>query len=65
LPRFQGSTEKLKTLESSVQKLSERTAKLVEDLSISATIDDGGFPVDAEEGIRQLGATLMAQKHLL
>ncbi|THY14270.1 hypothetical protein D6D00_09860 [Aureobasidium pullulans] len=64
LPRFQGSTEKLKTLESSVQKLSERTAKLVEDLSISATIDDGGFPVDAEEGIRQLGATLMAQKHL-
>lgn len=64
LPRFQGSTEKLKTLESSVQKLSERTAKLVEDLSISATIDDGGFPVDAEERIRQLGATLMAQKHL-
>ncbi|THZ81315.1 hypothetical protein D6C84_06701 [Aureobasidium pullulans] len=64
LPRFQGSTEKLKTLESSVQKLSERTAKLVEDLSISATIDDGGFPVDAQEGMRQLGATLVAQKHL-
>ncbi|THX95191.1 hypothetical protein D6D02_10002 [Aureobasidium pullulans] len=64
LPRFESSKRKLMTLESSVRQLSVWTEKLIDDLWIHASIDDKGLPVDSEEGMRQLRAALIAQKHL-